>query len=484
MTLRTLCVAVLLAGALPCPAQTIQLSDGQVLLASVEDVDGQGLRVRRLDNGGVLDLRWEHLSADSAQRIKAAHDLGGQTQDEVMVTADLVKYKLNGTPTEVIGRIVDRTPTHIIMLRKGVQVQVPKDAGLLIQTVEVPALQVFTKDEYYGKRLNDVQPGESADKHMQLAQEMIKVRDYDHAREHLEAAQKLNNSKDPNQITILMKKLELYREAQAERDLLDQIQASRARNEFEKGLGLIAKYKEQYGKGKLRAEFETEEKRFGEARKKVLTGKVADQWRRIIRSTAERKVLEVGITLAQAQEYATSKMADDICGRVAQQLQLTPEETRTLWNERAKYAAGKHPELFTYGLGSWVLGETAILKDTKQGKENAKQAPKDAANDRDIERINKLIQAARARSAKANTGEKEATPEDWWSGADTSQRAGWLRAFYAESSGTMVLTAAYLQDCPTCAGEGSLPEVVSGKVVKQPCYLCQGTRYLRSFNAY
>ncbi|MEC8653529.1 MAG: hypothetical protein VXY92_13310, partial [Planctomycetota bacterium] len=47
-------------------AQSIQLADGRVLLASVEQADGEGLRVRRLDNGGVLDLRWDHLSTASA----------------------------------------------------------------------------------------------------------------------------------------------------------------------------------------------------------------------------------------------------------------------------------------------------------------------------------------------------------------------------------------------------------------------------------
>ena len=43
-------------------------------------------------------------------------------------------------------------------------------------------------------------------------------------------------------------------------------------------------------------------------------------------------------------------------------------------------AKGKKSELFSYGLGSWVLGDEAILKNTTAGKEKEKQDP-NAAND-------------------------------------------------------------------------------------------------------
>jgi hypothetical protein len=318
---------------------------------------------------------------------------------------------------------------------------------------------------------------------MQLAQELIKVRDYDHAKDHLDQAQKLGNSKDPNQVPLLMKKLETFRENQNERNLIDEIQTSRARREFDKGLKLIEDYKTKYAQGRLRSDFEAEQKRFAEARGKFLTEKVADLWRRLIISAAERKEGEAGITLAAAREYATSKMGEELCQRVAQQLQLKPEETRALWQGRAKYQGGKHPELFAYGIGSWVLGDKAILKDTKQGK--AQAPPKDAGQDREIERIQRMIQQQHARASKGDANQKqEDTDEDWWRSAQHSERAGWLRAYYAESSGDLVLVAAYLTDCPTCAGEGTIPEVVDGKVKKQPCFLCHGHKYLRSFHAY
>ncbi len=485
-------IACLLLALLAAPrahAQTLQMADGQVLLAAIEDVDGQGLRVRRLDNGGTLDLRWDHLSAECAQRIKVAHDLAGGAEEETTVQADVISYVQFGSPTEMFGRIVDRTATHVVIQNKGVQYQIPKTEVRLIRQLDVPVSQIFTKDEYYTQRLTELQPGESADKHVLLAQEMIKVRDYDHAEDHLRQAEALGNSKAPAQVAALLERLKRYKEAQKERELLDQIQVARHRGgigDFDKGRKLIADYESQYpqGQGKLRAEFDSEKKRFEEARTRFLSVKVADAYRRHILTVADRKAGEPGVTLAAVKEFAGSKMQEEITAKAAAQLSLTPEETRLMWQNRGKYPAGKRTDLFVYGIGSWVLGDSAILKDTKQGKAG-EQAPKDPAQEREIERIAKAIRAAMERRAKNEGGQnQEATDEDWWRLASRNEKANWLRAFYAENSGDLVVTAAFVAGCVSCGGEGTLPEVQNGKVVRNKCFLCHGTKFLRSFYAY
>ena len=56
---------LLAAWFVPADAEVIRLKDGRELhceiIASSED---NGITVRRLDNGGVFDLRWEHLLED------------------------------------------------------------------------------------------------------------------------------------------------------------------------------------------------------------------------------------------------------------------------------------------------------------------------------------------------------------------------------------------------------------------------------------
>ena len=150
------------------PAQSVQLADGRVLLVNVEEATGEGLRVRRLDNGGMLDLRWDHLTAASATTVKRKFDLIGDGQDEIMVRADEVSYLSNGTRQSIIGRITDATGDPLIVQVKGVPYRVPRRNLKGARKVEVPATQVFTKEEFYTEQLGKHAPGKSADKHMLL----------------------------------------------------------------------------------------------------------------------------------------------------------------------------------------------------------------------------------------------------------------------------------------------------------------------------
>jgi hypothetical protein len=230
-------------------AQTLQLADGRVLLARVEDADGDGLRVKRLDNGGTLDLRWEHLSPASAMAIKRQRDLLGDTRDEILVRADEIEFLVNGGKQTWIGRIVDRTDTQIVVQQKGAQFRIPRAELRAVRRVEVPAMQVYTKDEFYALRLAELQPGDSADKHILLAEDLVKVRDYEHAADHLQKARELGNSVNQQHLEQMSQRLQRYKEAAKERELLDQIQAARSRAQlvdFEKGLKLIAQFEAQF----------------------------------------------------------------------------------------------------------------------------------------------------------------------------------------------------------------------------------------------
>lgn len=489
-------LAVLLGACLVrLPAQTLQLADGSVLLAKVEDATGDGLRVKRLDNGGQLDLRWSHLSPDCALRIKQSFNLASTSDDELTVSVHEVDYKHNGSPQVLIGKIVESGNGVVVVQNKGIQYRIPSTEITLLKAIEVPVTQVFTLDEYYTQRLSEVQPGNEADLHIRLAEDLIKVRDYDHAEEHLKKARELNNSRDPKGLDTLSARLQRYKESQQERSLLDDIQTAGNRgtaSEFEKGLKLIAKYNEQYatGKGKLTAEFKTVENRFQEARARFLSQQIAEHWRSNIRTVAETKVREPGLTLAAAREYAESKMREDIVAKTAAPLKLEAAEVQSLWQQRDKYPVGKRTELFGYGIGSWVLTEKDIVKGTKQGTAQDK-AQNDPEQDRDIQRIAKLIQAGMQRRAAANRGggqggaQKEVTDEDWWKDSTFNEKVAWLRAYYAENSGDLKVTSAFLSPCIACYGAGKVPEMgPQGKVQQANCYLCHGTKWTRSFRAY
>src|SRR5262245_45215580 len=393
--------------AVPAAAQTLQLADGQVLLAQVDNVDGDGLRVKRLDNGGVLELRWEQLSGDCAQKIKIAFGLAGDDQSEIMVRASEVRWSQSGTPQTLLCRIADNTATDVLVVQqKGVQYRIPRADIMGLRTLDVPASQVFTPDEFYNQRLADLAPGDSSDKHRQLAEEMVRVRDYAHALEHLNRAKELANSRAPEQIEALLARVKIYTDNKDQRQVLDQIQVARARGtvkDFEAGSKLIADFDSPFPQSKLKGEFETEKKRFAEARTRFYSQQVADTWRRSIAIVADKKVAEPGLTLAQAREYAENKMSDDLAALVSQRLKLDLNETKQLWSTRDKYPIGRRTEHFSYGLGSWVLGEKAILQGTKQGEE-AKEPVDDAAK-RELEKLAKAIRKMQEAARAAGQGQ-------------------------------------------------------------------------------
>ncbi|MGE3171084.1 MAG: hypothetical protein AB7O97_00570 [Planctomycetota bacterium] len=492
-SVATFLLAVLPWAVAPAAAQTLQLADGQVLLAKVEDAYGEGLRVHRLDNGGVLELTWEHLSPDCAMRIKREYALAGQEEGEPMATAHEVRYVVGGVAKVLIGRIVDDgDPKTMVLLVKGVPYRIPRENITGVRQIEVPVSQVHTPDEYYALKLAELTPGEEADLHKLLAEELMKVRDYARARTHLETAKRLGNSREPERVATLLKRVELYIEAGKERELLDDLQVATARaqpRDFATGRELIAKYEKEFKNGKLRSDFEQDQRRFEEARTRFYAQKVADAWRRVAITYVADKKMQEALTLGAAKEYAETRMSDDIAAYVAQRLELEAEEVDQLFAIRDKYPVGRRSEHFSYGIGSWVLGEPAILKDTKQGAEEDKPTD-NPADDRELERIRKAIQKMMEQRRNAGRGaaggSREQTDDEWWAAADRQERTGWLRAYYAEFGGKLQMVGAYVQPCFACAALGTQTEMdpQTNKPVKVPCYLCHGTKWLRTFKAY
>src|ERR1051325_7876317 len=109
------------------PAQAMQLTDGKLLLAEVTDASGDGLRVRRLDNGGVPALRWAQLTPEAAQCVKEHFKLSAEAETELTVSAWEVHYYKDGKPMTLIGRLVDNpaSPTLTVLV-KGEQYQIPR----------------------------------------------------------------------------------------------------------------------------------------------------------------------------------------------------------------------------------------------------------------------------------------------------------------------------------------------------------------------
>lgn len=476
-----------LALALSAPTQTLQLKNGAVLIGEVQQAHEDGLTFLRLDNGGTLELRWSHLSTECAVRIKELFNLAVDEGDEVTVTADQITYEISGVTHVVLGKLVDRTPTDIIVQRKGLRIPVPRSSIVVLREVQVPASEIFTVEEFYSGKLIEFAPGDDADKHLLLATELMRVRDYENAERHLLQARDLGNSRQPNAILGKLERLRRYRDAEDERDLLDQISVQRFRKNFDRGLELIARFEKEYPDSSLMTEFERETQRFEGARSRFLIARVNETWKRLIRTVAEREVAERGVTFEIAKNYAERQMGDDIAERVGEILGLEAEDVKDLWAKRTDTPGLPRREHFSYGIGSWVLGRSGVIKDTVKGEEE--DPVRRASEDRDIERTARRIRQMQERAGRSLGGRRaqanRTSEEEWWQQADRNEKAGWLRAYYAEHGGDLILYRAYTLSCVNCAGSGSVEHLgTTGRTIQAECFVCHGTRFVRTLRVY
>lgn len=474
------------------PAQVVQLADGHILAGEIQQVTGEGFVLTRADNGGQLQLRWEHLAIESAGEVKRLFDISVEDEGEVLVEAQVIKHMTqSGILREDIGRPTGGDGTVINLRMRGNTIAIPRRALRSIGTRRVPVAQIYTREEFYQEKLAEFAPGDDADRHILLADFLVRVGDYEHSEAHLKRAEELGNSKQPGALRAKIAKVALYKSAAGERGLLDQIKALRARKDFSRGGELLAEFETKYATGKLGAEFAAEKQRFAEARERFYVARVAEGWSLLMTTIAKAKVLESGLTLSAARSYGESEMGREIAKRLAERLKLGVDEVTTLWSQRITAGAVTGTQLFAYGVGSWTLGDQKIMANTQQDKEDKAGTADKVANEqqqaaeRQQRKIREFLERAKqAQQAAGASASKTETDEDWWRAAPPDERANFLKAYYAENSGDLEVVTAHLTACVTCSGQGYL-EVIgnSGKEDKLTCLSCKGTKFKRWFRA-
>ncbi len=472
-------------------AQAVQLADGRLLAGDVQNVTGEGLVLVRVDTGGVLQLRWDHLSAESASELKRTFNLSIEDESEVMVEADVITYTApTGRNEEMIGRHVGGNGEVVEIRSRGLTVQIQKKTINSWVKRPVAATSVLTKTELYHSKLAEVAPGDDADKHIQLADIMVRAGDYDHAQEHLKRADDLGSSKQPQALRAKLARVTLYKAEAGERALLDQVKVARHRRDFTRGRELIAEFEKKYSQSKLMPEMTAEKQRFESARERFYIDRVVNTWMGQITLVSKAKVVESGVTLQAARDFAETLMGKEIRKRVAERLTIPVTEAETLWGKRISSGVLTTSTQYSYGVGSWVLGEKKILAGTQQEKAQKSDGGKDKSQQQQQdERLQRKIQDFLKRSEQAQknagTAPKEDTDEDWWASASPEERVNFLRSYYAEFSGDLELVSSHVAPCQTCAAEGTLPVLgtAGGQEQKIKCWTCKLTRFRRSLRA-
>ena len=482
-----LCLALLSPAAI---GQTVQLRDGTLLVGKVQEATGNRLVFERLDNGGTLRLRWDQLTKASADRIKARQGLLVEDDEVITVTADVLRYSPGGIGVrEIVGRIVDEDDMAITIRRRGSMVPVQRITIKGRSQRQVPPREIFTTNEYYLELFQEMSPGEDADKHILLADKLLKVRDYSHAELHLLKADELGGGRQPHLLKAKLQHLGVLKESAAEQQLLDEIRTWQNRGDFKRAVAKLGEFEQRFPNTKLAGDLERAKRLLTKTREHHYVLKVTKLWYRMISRLAKSKAAERNFSLADARTYCERQMGKDIREHIAMTLEIEVDEVELLWAKRLEHRGAVNIEQYYYGVGSWVLGKEAIIKETKQAKAEEKDKEKRSEQDRELDRLRKRIEEAirRARrSAPAAGGNKknQVSPEDGWKQAPRDVRFSFLRAYYAEHGSDLEAVNAYLDNCPSCGGRGRIQEQLStGPPRLIPCGVCHGTRFKRRIRA-
>lgn len=487
--LRALAIVAAAAVASPVFGQAIQLKDGELLVGELLDATSEGLSFRRLDTGGVLELAWSDLSPLHATRIKRLQGLVIEDEADPTFEVDAIKFAPAGAAVEeVVGVIVEETPTHYRLRRKSGDLQIRRDTIKEKRRVAVPVTDVFTPQQWYERKLAELAPGDDADKHIALAEHMRLAQNWEKSEQHLLEAQKLGGGRQAAVLPQMIQRIRTQKESAAEVEHLSRIKVMRNRGEFEKALALIADFEKSYPQSRIQGDFELEKKRVDDAQQRDFVEKLVQNWDRTLRAVATDKVAEKGLSFATARTWAEEKMVDEVFARLGKSLGLEAKTARELWAKRNQIGK-RGSDLYSYGIGSWLLGPERVVAGTKaEGANDPKTPGPGSTNDAELERtIRRLREAAeRARRSAQNRGEteEEETDESWWTSAERDDKVGWLRAYFAEFGGQLELVLAVATPCLNCGGRGTIVSIgTTGDNQQRPCPLCHRTRFVRSIRA-
>ena len=354
--------------------------------------------------------------------------------------------------------------------------------------VQVPALDVYTKDELYQQKLMELQTEllaegpEAAAAHFQVAQFCEQLLDFKKALNHYEAVERIDPTYESESMPAILTRTEEKAEVQAQVDMLQQIDLWRARGHFDRANKEIALFRNLYPGSPLTEDLNKLADRVVKYQERALKKEVVrsfHHWTRRLAQTAARKM-----TYEEALAYLDGGMEEDVLKKVHEDLQdIAPEikvdETRELWEQRE---GGKMRQA-SYGNGTWLIGEGAALAGVEQ--EDATKPTKgtqDEARKQLEEKINRYLKNQQiAKKAQAGGTSEDDDPNAFWETWPSPNRAQWVLAYFVENSGVYRLDRARFRNCRECGGTGTRSIVFTGGAVQGqesggtlvPCPTCK-----------
>ncbi|MGH7151345.1 MAG: hypothetical protein ACREIU_11640, partial [Planctomycetota bacterium] len=386
----------LLLAAAPSRAEALRLRDGTLLFGEVLAHEESGVRVRRFDNGGVVDLRWDHLIPEEAERLKESYGYLDKENEGHRVLADRIRI---ADGSEVVGLLVENRPDVLVVRLRESTINVPK-ARIVppIDRIEVDALVVYTKDQLYNERRSALDLA-SAPGHLELARFLVRIRDWRRAAEHYRKVKELDPSLHPGEVGAKITRCEERAAREKEEEALDGIRILRERGRFTEALKACEKFKVDFPSTPLVRDVEELKKRIVARRAEETKKAAVLGWYEFASRIAHEKAGDRKVPFEEAKAYAEREMAKAILKRDHERVRRIDESldenaVRALWDGRD--VKKLRFQRARYDQGTFALGKEKARAGLEPAKAESKPAEDAKAKELDekVRRYLKALQTA------------------------------------------------------------------------------------------
>jgi len=482
--LAVLALVALLA--VPAAAEIVHLKDGTLLHGEIIAFDeASGFRLRRVDTGGEVGLRWEHLPPEEVRRIKASR---GFTGDEVQPwLVNVVHLVMKNGTTETGVLVEGGKPDSYTLRRRSGTDSFPRQHVRSVEPGRAEGLSIYPAEELYGVIQAELGTPVNAAGQFEMAVACEGAGLYEQAREHYQAARELDARLKPDLIEQRIARLAVKIEDRAETAEIDAIRNRLYKKQFDEALQAVAAFREAYPASRQLGDLVLLEADIGRQREAHYAAKVISDYFSFLGKTINEVAREDGMTIGGAMELLEDGVHPEIVARLAETYRMTEPAIEALWQARS----GGSVRTSGYGTGTWILGEERALHWVGADDEEDEAAVQPAETEEDLQKrieevLKKREEEAKKRaatSASTRALQEGITQDEWWASAANDDRVRWLTAYYAEFSGHLTVLRAKPRPCRQCNALGTVEALnEKGEVEQAPCPVCKALKYERLVN--
>jgi tetratricopeptide (TPR) repeat protein len=344
------CLAAFLL-AMTADAATIKLANGRVLAGEVLDYNEAGVRFRRWDNSGVIDIRWNQMLPDHAKRLMVELEMTGSETDFV---EGMSIYLENGQVLE--GVVLEQDAQKVQLKTYGGIRTIVKGSVLKMEPLKLDAAKVYAPAELYSRKAAATDMA-TAQGNFDLACYCLKIGQLDMAKQHFQKALDIAPA-FADRVQPKMEECAVLEAESGASAMLAEIEKMLGSRDFEKARELLAKLAGSYpaskaakGAEQLAQRISSEEQAYKADRLKYLESKVSSEWFSLTNQLLSKAAAKGKMAFTDARSYVEKTLTGEIEKKLAETLKMPVEDVSAAWKNRK--ATDKRTA--SYGDGTFIV---------------------------------------------------------------------------------------------------------------------------------